>query len=139
MTSESILEQMNQTEKRFLPDDDTPPSIRPLPKKVRPTDRGHHGTGGPSSSTMPNSSSSYRKRRASSSVFSMVEEEARGKAPRFCNCTECYEEAAGVSTYAPSQKIEKKPAVHPMRRVVKAITCDRATETDLISGGINSR
>ena len=35
MSSESILEQMNQTEKRFLPQDDSPPQNRNPEKRQK--------------------------------------------------------------------------------------------------------
>ena len=89
MTSESILEQMNQTEKRFLPDDDTIARMR-SPKKTRPS------TSSPKS--MSQSSpimSPFRKRRQV--ITTLDDEEESEKNRGFCSCSECYEEAAGVN------------------------------------------
>jgi hypothetical protein len=106
MTTESILEQMNQTEKRFLPDDDSPPSIRPLPKKQR-----GNSSMTPRLTSTPVSNSNYRKRRVSpGTIISLEEEEeAKEKVPRFCTCSECYEEAAGIRRNLPIQ-VNKTPS-----------------------------
>jgi len=95
MTTESILEQMNQTEKRFLPDDDSPPPIRQLHKKQRGNSSAHpRATSTPIAST----SHAYRKRRVSPGgpLNILEEDEAKEKLARFCTCTECYNDAAGI-------------------------------------------
>lgn len=89
MTSESILEQMNQTEKRFLPDDDTIARMR-SPKKTRPSTSSPKGAGMVQSSPGP-----FRKRRQ---VITTVDEDEESEKNRgFCSCSECYEEAAGLN------------------------------------------
>ncbi|CAG7722493.1 unnamed protein product [Allacma fusca] len=89
MTSESILEQMNQTEKRFLPDDDTIAAIR-SPKK----NRSIHGAKVNTSASSP---SPYRKRRVPTHAITSIDEDEDNEKNRgFCSCSECYEEAAGL-------------------------------------------
>lgn len=86
LSSESILEQMNQTEKRFLPDSAAPPFLH---KKGRMSG---------SEDQSLNLDSSQRKRRSHSNNVSAVDDEPRGeKQGRFCTCNECYAEAAGGS------------------------------------------
>jgi len=95
MSSESILEQMNQTEKRFLPDDDGTP-VRTNVKRQK------SNASSPSSSrSLENTTTtSFRKRKVSSPRFAVMEEEeeveTKEKAPRLCSCADCYREAAGI-------------------------------------------
>lgn len=84
MTAESILEQMNQTEKRYLPDDDSASGIRS--KKVRSSN-----DSGISRTATNVGLNQLRKRKHSFGV----DEDTQEKNPKFCTCTECYEEAAG--------------------------------------------
>ena len=88
LSSESILEQMNQTEKRFLPDStSTPYTLQKKP--IRP-------------STEEQSSNSLRKRRSQTNIMSVVDDDQRGeKVGRFCNCNDCYAEAAGTLVQSP--------------------------------------
>lgn len=84
LSSESILEQMNQTEKRFLPDStSTPYSMqRKSPRTIGP------GT----------DDQNTRKRRTQNNSITVDDDVRSGKAARFCTCNDCYAEAAGLSS-----------------------------------------
>ena len=84
MATESILDQLNQTEKRYLPEEDSPPSYnRQGPKKMRP----NNVVG---SRNVP-ATSPARKRKIMNSL-GPLDEEVQEKSTKMCNCTECYDE-----------------------------------------------
>lgn len=126
LSSESILEQMNQTEKRFLPDSTSTPYS--MQKK---------GIRMPSNEDQASAlQSALRKRRSQGSMGAM-EDEARGeKLGRFCTCNECYAEAAGISTQ--DQSIRKDGSLSPLDSDEKSTntgesksreTCDKSVST----------
>jgi hypothetical protein len=152
LTSKSILEQMNQTEKRFLPD--ALPS--PVAKRTRIM------TSSPTASSSSEFSSPFRKRR-SDNGFSMVEidddgdDDPKNKSGKFCHCNECYVEAAGVlypngtSHHTPVKSNQSTPvSSSPFGSAKKRVTfqndslmsseispnkslCDKGVSTDPIS------
>ncbi|CAL8130598.1 unnamed protein product [Orchesella dallaii] len=100
LSSESILEQMNQTEKRFLPDSTSTPYN--ISKKSRLSSAANIEE---QSSTLQ---SALRKRRNQSNIMSANDEDTRGeKLGRFCRCNECYAEAAGVSSFIQPQTTQR--------------------------------
>lgn len=150
MSSESILEQMNQTEKRFLPDNEQPAYRASKKSKTGSTGGSNSNTG--HSDGRSADSGSMRKRRASNLISMVEDEDPREKAGRFCTCTECYAEAAGVSSFientstmrscTPSRGIASgfssqrssiigSPLASSQR--VKPKMAEKGTETDIIS------
>lgn len=112
----SILEQMNQTEKRFLPD----ASLTSIAKKSKMMSSPPRGS----------TTSGMRKRRGNNGI-SMVEDEEddddpKSKTGKFCHCNECYREAAGLTCYTPVTPV-KTPVTSPPESIRKSVTFDDTT------------
>lgn len=151
--SRSILEQMNQTEKRFFPDM-TPVTSAPKRTKIFGSLRP-----GNTSTPLPTSSlaSGVRKREGDrdNGMISIVEfdpdeedqqEEKKSKVGKFCHCNECYAEAAGQPVASPprgglvSRKVvsfgeldvlgDLRNRSNNNTSMYSASTCDRGTETE---------
>ena len=89
--SKSILDQLNQTEKRYLPPDSS--SVSSAAKRTKML-------------SSPRRSGTTRKRKGWEG-FGLVENEEdiiddpRAKTAKFCHCNECYAEAAGIPMDSP--------------------------------------
>lgn len=136
MTSKSILEQMNQTEKRFFPD------VSPITSAAKRTKL----------SSIPTSGIRKRKVMGENGI-SIVEleddevaQDPKSKTGKFCHCNECYAEAAGISMLNNNNSLvasppRPSPTLLPKKTVTfeastsskmnTSSSCDKGTGTDM--------
>lgn len=131
LSSESILEQMNQTEKRFLPDSTSTP-YSTQKRNIRMAGCG------PIDDQSPTLQNALRKRRSQTNMINAVDEDPNTeKLSRFCRCNECYAEAAGISiesihgkrssSSSPNKSNEKSTNTGDSKT---KDTCDKSINTD---------
>jgi hypothetical protein len=143
MTSKSILEQMNQTEKRFFPDSSP---VTSAAKRTK-TSSSPRGTSTPLLTA---------RKRTRDNGISLVdldgeeedrdeEDDRKTKTGKFCHCSECYAEAAGFSIltspiqashqhngFTPKKIVflDDSSFIRPKEEVVS--TCDKGTEMEYV-------